>query len=51
MPQHKCGTELREATRREIDNAVSDSQKLRMLAGDYGKIWFCESCKKIVFCY
>lgn len=50
MTKHYCGTELRQATEKEIDSAVSGSYALRLKAQDYGKVWFCEKCRKIVFC-
>jgi hypothetical protein len=49
--KHTCGKEMRKATRTDIYNTeTSDAMKKELIAGDYGKIWICDTCKKLVFC-
>lgn len=45
MPKHTCGTEMREAIYREKKHLGQE-----YLAGDYGKIWVCDTCNVLVVC-
>lgn len=49
MIQHSCGGWLVEATEDQLP--PPDTRHGReMRAGDYGKIWYCLKCKKLVYC-
>jgi|GEM_PF-4576559 uncharacterized protein with PIN domain len=45
-PECKCGTKLREALQNEIESSLPK----RYWYGDYGKIWFCDKCNRLVWC-
>ena len=44
-PKHKCGTELREATYRELEELGQE-----YLSGDHGKVWVCDKCHVYITC-